>query len=131
MAKKQTSKEKILHGGSGYVGAEKREDALMRNEGRKKICYKVNRRPSHIREFSRSRQYIAKKRANGDGNIRKRKDGRWEGRYVVGRDPDIGKMITKNVLGKTQTEVKEKLRKAIDNSKQLDFTKEGKYTIGQ
>ena len=74
---------------------------------------------------------MAKKRANGDGNIRKRKDGRWEGRYVVGHDPDTGKMITKNVLGKTQAEVKEKLRKAIDNSKQLDFTKEGKYTVGQ
>jgi len=74
---------------------------------------------------------MAKKRANGDGNIRKRKDDRWEGRYVVGHDPDTGKMITKNVLGKTQAEVKEKLRKAIDNSKQLDFTKEGKYTVGQ
>ncbi len=24
---------------------------------------------------------MAKKRANGEGNIRKRKDGRWEGRY--------------------------------------------------
>lgn len=74
---------------------------------------------------------MAKKRANGDGNIRKRKDGRWEGRYVVGRDPDTGKMITKNVLGKTQVEVKEKLREAIENSKQLDYTKEGKYTVGQ
>ena len=74
---------------------------------------------------------MAKKRANGDGNIRKRKDGRWEGRYVVGRDPDSGKMITKNVLGKTQAEVKEKLKKAIENSKQLDYTKEGKYTVGQ
>ena len=74
---------------------------------------------------------MAKKRANGDGNIRKRKDGRWEGRYVVGRDPDTGKMITKNVLGKTQAEVKEKLKKAIENSKQLDYTKEGKYTVGQ
>ncbi len=74
---------------------------------------------------------MAKKRANGDGNIRKRKDGRWEGRYVVGRDPDSGKMITKNVLGKTQAEVKEKLRKAIEDSKQLDYTKEGKYTVGQ
>ena len=74
---------------------------------------------------------MAKKRANGDGSIRKRKDGRWEGRYVAGRDPDTGKMIMKNVLGKTQAEVKEKLRKAIDNSKRLDFTKEGKYTVGQ
>jgi len=74
---------------------------------------------------------MAKKRANGDGNIRKRKDDRWEGRYVVGRDPDSGKMITKNVLGKTQAEVKEKLKKAIENSRQLDYTKEGKYTVGQ
>ena len=64
---------------------------------------------------------MARKRANGDGSIRKRKDGRWEGRYVVGRDPDTGKMVTKNVLGKTQAEVKEKLRKAIDDSRQLDY----------
>ena len=33
---------------------------------------------------------MAKKRANGDGSIRKRKDGRWEGRYVVGHDPVTG-----------------------------------------
>ena len=26
---------------------------------------------------------MAKKRANGEGNIRKRKDGRWEGRYTA------------------------------------------------
>ena len=50
---------------------------------------------------------------------------------MVGHDPDSGKMITKNVLGKTQTEVKEKLRKAIEDSKQLDYTQEGKYTVGQ
>ena len=30
---------------------------------------------------------MAKKRANGEGNIRKRKDGRWEGRYTAGIDP--------------------------------------------
>jgi len=27
---------------------------------------------------------MAKKRANGEGSIRKRKDGRWEGRYTAG-----------------------------------------------
>ena len=26
---------------------------------------------------------MAKKRANGEGNIRKRADGRWEGRYTA------------------------------------------------
>lgn len=45
---------------------------------------------------------MPKRRANGEGNIRKRKDGRWEGRYTVGRDPETGKAIIKNVRGKTQ-----------------------------
>ena len=27
---------------------------------------------------------MAKKRANGESSIRKRKDGRWEGRYTAG-----------------------------------------------
>ena len=48
---------------------------------------------------------MAKKRANGEGNIRKRKDGRWEGRYTAGYDSKTGKRIIKNVLGKTQGEV--------------------------
>ena len=51
---------------------------------------------------------MPKRRANGEGNIRKRKDGRWEGRYTAGYDPESGKRIIKNVLGKTQAEVKEK-----------------------
>ena len=74
---------------------------------------------------------MAKKRANGEGNIRKRKDGRWEGRYTVGRDPMTGKQIFKNVLGKTQAEVRKKLKQAIEDSSKLDFTKTGKYTAGQ
>ena len=59
---------------------------------------------------------MPKRRANGEGNIRKRKDGRWEGRYTVGHDPETGKAIIKNVLGKTQAEVKEKLKKAIEKN---------------
>ena len=74
---------------------------------------------------------MAKKRANGEGNIRKRKDGRWEGRYTAGYDLDTGKRIIKNVLGKTQAEVKEKLRKAIEDSQNLDYAKAEKYTVGQ
>lgn len=59
---------------------------------------------------------MAKRRANGEGSLRKRKDGRWEGRYTAGTDPVTGKAIIKNVLGKTQAEVKEKLKKAIAES---------------
>ena len=51
---------------------------------------------------------MAKKRANGEGSIRKHSDGRWEGRYTAGYD-QTGKRITKNVLSRTQAEVKEKL----------------------
>ena len=47
---------------------------------------------------------MPKRRANGEGNIRKRKDGRGEGRYTAGYDAN-GKAITKNVLGRTQAEV--------------------------
>ena len=64
---------------------------------------------------------MPKRRANGEGNIRKRKDGRWEGRYTVGHDPETGKAIIKNVLGKTQAEVKEKLKKAIEENVGIDY----------
>ncbi len=74
---------------------------------------------------------MAKRRSNGEGNIRKRKDGRWEGRYTAGFDPTTGKQVFKNVLGKTQNEVKEKLKKALEESQKLDFTRTGKYTVSQ
>ena len=74
---------------------------------------------------------MAKKRANGEGSIRKRKDGRWEGRYTAGHDPETGKPIYRNVLGKTQSEVKEKLKTAIQETQSLDFSKTGQYTVGQ
>ena len=74
---------------------------------------------------------MAKRRANGEGNLRKRKDGRWEGRYTAGRDPETGKAIYKNVLGKTQAEAKAKLKQAIEEAKGLDAAKVGRYTVGQ
>ncbi|MDU6203279.1 MAG: site-specific integrase [Flavonifractor plautii] len=73
---------------------------------------------------------MAKKRANGEGNIRKRKDGRWEGRYTAGYDPQTGKRIIKNVLGKTQGEVKEKLKKALEETNGLDVSRAAdEYTV--
>jgi len=73
---------------------------------------------------------MAKRRANGEGSIRKRRDGRWEGRYTAGRDPVTGKAIYKNILGKTQAEVKEKLGKAIEKNGTLDI-KLGQITVGR
>ena len=51
---------------------------------------------------------IAKKRKNGEGTLRLRKDGRWEGRIVIDYRED-GRPITKNVTAKTKTECSTKL----------------------
>ena len=72
---------------------------------------------------------MAKKRANDEGNIRKRADGRWEGRYTAGYHPESGKRIIKNVLGKTQAECKAKLKKAIEESQSLDVGRADEYTV--
>lgn len=53
---------------------------------------------------------MAKKRKNGQGTVRLRKDGRWEGRHIVGYDEN-GKPKTKSVLAKTKAECIEKLKK--------------------
>ena len=74
---------------------------------------------------------MAKRRANGEGSIRKRSDGRWEGRYTAGRDPNTGKSIYKNVLAKTQKECKEKLKRAIEENAKVDTIKAEQYTVGQ
>ena len=74
---------------------------------------------------------MAKRRANGEGNLRKRKDGRWEGRYTAGHDPETGKAIYRNVLGRTQAEARAKLKAAIEEAKHIDPVKSKKYTVGK
>ena len=53
---------------------------------------------------------MAKKRKMGEGTLRHRKDGRWEGRMVIGYDEN-GWPKTKSVLAKTRKECLEKLEK--------------------
>ena len=53
---------------------------------------------------------MAKRRKSGEGTVRERKDGRWEGRIVVSYD-EKGLPKTKNVTAKTKTECLEKLEK--------------------
>ncbi len=73
---------------------------------------------------------MPKKRANGEGSIRKRSDGRWEGRYTVGHDPVTGKQIFKNILGKTQAEVNEKLVAKLAEAQKIDVVVSDKMTFG-
>ncbi|MCR9202436.1 MAG: site-specific integrase [Planctomycetaceae bacterium] len=48
------------------------------------------------------------KRANGEGTVYKRKDGKWRGRISLGSDAN-GKRVQRTVYGSTQAEVLEKL----------------------
>ena len=52
---------------------------------------------------------MGKRRKKGEGSVRQRNDGRWEGRVVIGYD-EKGLPRTKNVLAKTKRECQEKLK---------------------
>ena len=56
-----TGTEDEVHGDAGYVGANKRKDAIIRNKYGKKIKYRICRRPSTLKKLSRSGQYKARK----------------------------------------------------------------------
>ena len=51
------------------------------------------------------------RRAKGEGTIRKRKDGRWEGWFNIGKDEN-GKVKRISVTAKTKTECQDKLKQA-------------------
>ena len=65
----------------------------------------------------------SRRNAKGAGLIRKRPDGRWEGRCTLGYDPKTGKQQQKYVYGKTQKEVRQKLTQItaeVDEGSYLD-----------
>ena len=71
---------------------------------------------------------MGRKRPDGDGLVRKRKDGRWEGRIVIGHK-DGGTPIYKSVFAKTQKELLPKLHGAIDCYRDADLSEQGNMTL--
>lgn len=59
-----------------------------------------------------------KRSRQGLGSIRKRSDGRWEGRYTVGYDPLTGKQKRRSVYAKGYDEVLKKIKRL---SAEVDF----------
>ena len=74
---------------------------------------------------------MAKKRANGEGSIRRKPNGRWEGRYTLGIDPATGRAIQKSVSAKTQAECKEKLNRAIRDNRGIPMNHNEDYTVAE
>ena len=69
--------------------------------------------------------------AQGAGTIRQRKDGRWEARYTVGRDPGTGKQVQRSVYGDTQQEVRKKLAQITAALDAGTYKDPCKMTVGQ
>lgn len=65
-----TGEETVVYGDSGYLGAEKREDAVKKNKNGKRIRYKINRRPSQIAKKSTRSQGQLKRREREKSSIR-------------------------------------------------------------
>lgn len=65
-----TGEETSVHGDSGYLGAEKREDAITRNDQGKRIRYKINRRPSQSKNRSTRSQGQIKRREHEKSSVR-------------------------------------------------------------
>ena len=73
---------------------------------------------------------MAKRRPSGDGLVRKRSDGRWEGRIVVGHKED-GSPIFRSVFARTQKEVMRKLHSQIETYRDVELTEESNMTLGE
>lgn len=65
-----TGEEETVYGDSGYLGAEKREDAVTRNKSGKRIKYKTNRRPSQSKKRSVRSQAQIKRREHEKSSVR-------------------------------------------------------------
>jgi transposase, IS5 family len=65
-----TGDEEEVYGDSGYLGAEKRPEALKKNKAGKSVHYKINRRPSQSKKNSARSQAQIKRREHEKSSVR-------------------------------------------------------------
>ena len=73
---------------------------------------------------------MAKRRPSGDGMVRKRDDGRWEGRIVVGHKKN-GDPIFHHDYANTQKELTDKLHQSIERYQDVELTEDSRMTLGE
>ena len=71
-----------------------------------------------------------KRRPQGDGTIRKRSDGRWEARIIIGHKND-GSPMYKSAFAKTQKSALKQLHQLLDLYRDVDLTEECRMTLGE
>jgi len=70
MAELLSGEEDTVYGDSGYLGAEKREEVVLRNSSSKKIRYRINRHPSQTRNISARSKAQIKRREREKSSVR-------------------------------------------------------------
>lgn len=73
---------------------------------------------------------MAKRRPAGDGMVRKRDDGRWEGRIVIGHREN-GEPLFRHVYAKTQKALLDKLHQNIECYRDVELTEDSRMTLGE
>ena len=73
---------------------------------------------------------MAKRRPSGDGMVRKREDGRWEGRIVVGHKSN-GDSIFRYLSAGSQKELLVKLHQNTEEYRDVDLREESKMPLGE
>jgi len=73
---------------------------------------------------------MAKRRPPGDGMVRKRDDGRWEGRIVVGHKKN-GDPIFHHDYANTQKELTDKLHRSQEQYQGVELTEDSRMTLGE
>ncbi|MGI9953364.1 Arm DNA-binding domain-containing protein [Moorellaceae bacterium AZ2] len=71
------------------------------------------------------------KRGNGEGSIRKRKDGYWEARVCIGYDSDTGKLKRLSKYFKTRREAQEWLTQVLHEKATGSFVEPHEITLGE
>lgn len=65
-----TGEEERVYGDSGYLGADKRPEALKKNRSGKKVRYKINRRPSQSKNNTARSKAQIKRREHEKSSVR-------------------------------------------------------------
>ena len=73
---------------------------------------------------------MAKRRPSGDGLVRKRADGRWEGRIVVGHKEN-GNPIYRSVFAEKQSDLMPRLNELKMQYAGVELTEESSITLGE
>ena len=73
---------------------------------------------------------MAKRRPNGEGMIRQKRKGQWEGRIVVGHKEN-GNPIFRYVYAKTQKELLDKLHYKIDEYRDTELTEDSNMLLSE